>query len=278
MDAMKKYVYLISLIGLLGCLQISYGQTYTDQHYTAIANFNRPIKEPIAGKKEPEPEKKESKEKAESPLTGTFSFLSNYIYRGISQTNNKPALQGELIYTFKKTGIYLNLWGSNDHFEDVNGHIASVEIDPIVGIANPIGEHFNYDINYQYYHYPQTDHVNYGELVANLQYYFLTGILSYSNNVFASGKSGTYYNLGIKFEIPPKFILCLQNMELSAGMGHYDLPRSAGLLSYNDYSVQLSKTVGNYVLAALWTDTNRKSIDKPSLKGCQVVGSVTANF
>ena len=45
-------------------------------------------------------------------LTGNFGFFSQYIFRGLTQTNRKPALQGGFDYAHE-SGFYLGTWGSN---------------------------------------------------------------------------------------------------------------------------------------------------------------------
>lgn len=213
-----------------------------------------------------------------SPLTGTFDITSNYIFRGVSNSNNLPAFQGGLTYTFLSTGIYANIWGSNVNFPDAAGNLATVEIDTILGITNPIGDHFTYDINIDRYNYPKAAS-SYNEFIANATYYFLTAQFGYSTNVYNSHGNGTYYNLGFKYLIPAKFIFGQENVNISGGVGHYSLPSNKGLNSYNDYNLQISKTINSYTLAIQWTDTNgRDTQDAAPLRESHIIGTVTVNF
>ncbi len=52
---------------------------------------------------------------AEPTLTGNFSLTSDYLFRGISQTNEGMALQGGLTLT-AESGFYVSTWGSNISF------------------------------------------------------------------------------------------------------------------------------------------------------------------
>ena len=45
-------------------------------------------------------------------LTGNVGLFSQYVFRGLSQTNEKPALQGGLDYSHA-SGFYAGVWGSN---------------------------------------------------------------------------------------------------------------------------------------------------------------------
>src|SRR3954451_3587417 len=49
---------------------------------------------------------------APSPFTGNISLVSDYRFRGISQTFEEPALQGGFDYAHA-SGLYLGNWNSN---------------------------------------------------------------------------------------------------------------------------------------------------------------------
>jgi len=215
-------------------------------------------------------------------LTGNFDITSNYMFRGVSSSNNLPAFQGGLTYTFSTTGVYFNIWGSNVNFPDPQGNTATVEMDTIMGIANPIGDHFSYDINIDRYSYPKSA-ASYSEVIANAKWYFLTAQVGFSSNVYGVHHNGTYYNIGFKYDVPPAWLWQVENINVSGGIGHYSLQRSGGLSSYNDYNLNVSKTIGSYVLALGWTDTGNSSFNlvndpTPATRGSHLVGTVTVNF
>ena len=49
---------------------------------------------------------------APSPFTGNISLVSDYRFRGITQTFEEPALQGGVDYAHA-SGLYLGNWNSN---------------------------------------------------------------------------------------------------------------------------------------------------------------------
>lgn len=49
---------------------------------------------------------------AESPLTGNIGFTSNYIWRGVTQTNDESAISGGIDYAHE-SGFYVGTWVSN---------------------------------------------------------------------------------------------------------------------------------------------------------------------
>ena len=64
-------------------------------------------------------------------ITGNFGIYSQYVFRGLSQADRKPAFQGGFEYA-NTNGIYLGTWGSNIswlHDAGVCNHGCSLERD-----------------------------------------------------------------------------------------------------------------------------------------------------
>ncbi len=109
-----------------------------------------------------EPDKKEEKkeeEKSKSPhtFTGNISFVSDYRFRGISQTMRQPAVQGGLDYSHA-SGIYLGTWASNVDGTTHFYNNTSMEWDFYGGYKNkPFPcclPDFSYNFGLLYYYYP----------------------------------------------------------------------------------------------------------------------------
>jgi uncharacterized protein (TIGR02001 family) len=79
-------------------------------------------------------------------ISGSVWLTTDYIFRGVSNTDENPAAQGSLDYTFK--GFYVGIWGSNSDLSD-----AGIEIDYYGGYAGDVGN-FGYDLMAIYYTYP----------------------------------------------------------------------------------------------------------------------------
>ncbi|MBU3641512.1 TorF family putative porin [Polynucleobacter sp. Fuers-14] len=98
-----------------------------------------------------------------SPITANVTVASNYIYRGITQTNNKPAIQGGFDYAHE-SGFYIGNWNSSitwisDSYPGAGqgGHSVSapVEMDFYAGFKKElIGEGFATDVGVLQYYYP----------------------------------------------------------------------------------------------------------------------------
>ncbi len=84
---------------------------------------------------------------AEGVVSGRVTFASDYLFRGITQTSNNPAIQGSLDYT---NGIwYAGVWGSNIDF----GLDETIEIDGYFGVRPTWGP-VTFDFGVIGYFYP----------------------------------------------------------------------------------------------------------------------------
>ena len=92
----------------------------------------------------------------EHTLTANVGLFSNYIFRGISQTGGKPALQGGFDYAHA-SGFYAGTWASNvSWLEDFGVYSrSSLEWDFYGGYKSSFGDSdFFYDVGTLYYYYP----------------------------------------------------------------------------------------------------------------------------
>ncbi|HVE50658.1 MAG TPA: TorF family putative porin [Casimicrobiaceae bacterium] len=92
----------------------------------------------------------------EHTLTANIGLYSEYIFRGISQTGGKPAVQGGFDYAHA-SGFYAGTWASNiSWLEDFGAYSrSSLEWDFYAGYKANFGDtDFFYDVGGLYYYYP----------------------------------------------------------------------------------------------------------------------------
>src|SRR5690606_29403731 len=118
------------------------------------------------------------------PIPGTLSanvaLTSEYFFRGISQTDDAPALQGGLDYEVeiaRPVSLYLGVWGSNVDFNEPAGvDGATLELDVYGGVKGNIGDTgLSWSTGFIYYSYPGADsslNYDFWELQASLGYDF----------------------------------------------------------------------------------------------------------
>ena len=104
-------------------------------------------------------------------------IATEYLYRGISQSNEDPALQGGFDYAYEPLGLYMGFWASSIEFNAMTTNTSSIETNFYGGFAGefPIG--VSWDIGGLYYYYPDTNEdigadYNFVELYGNLGYSF----------------------------------------------------------------------------------------------------------
>lgn len=188
-------------------------------------------------------------------ITGSVGLVSNYVFRGLTQTNQEPALQAGLLATLP-SGLYAGMWGSSvSWFSDAYPTTSSsLEIDLYAGYKHSLGEGFSCDVGLLRYQYPG-DYPGIGgavvepdttELYAALSWKMLTlkGSYSLGDTFGVNDSSGTWYaDLTGSFELPQDFLLCLH-----AGRQEYSGENSGvsndSLYSYSDYSAMLCRPIG----------------------------------
>lgn len=83
-------------------------------------------------------------------INGGATIVSDYRFRGLSQTDKDFALQGSITLTHK-SGIYASVWGST--VDDYIAAGADQELDFIVGFKKTFGS-TTVDLGVVYYYYP----------------------------------------------------------------------------------------------------------------------------
>ncbi|RVU35416.1 hypothetical protein EOE67_13645 [Rheinheimera riviphila] len=115
----------------------------------------------------------------------SVTLISDYLYRGISQTNEGPALQASLTLQHQ-SGAYLNAWGSNIKFGD-----GSMELDLSAGYLWQLNPDWKLDLGLMQYRYPKGDNAstefNFVEAYGKLSYQQLTVGLAITDDYFAAG-------------------------------------------------------------------------------------------
>ncbi len=114
---------------------------------------------------------------AQAEITGNASVVSDYNWRGITQTAGDPAIQGGIDYAHE-SGFYAGAWGSNVDFGDCCDE--NLETDLYFGWSG--GEDITWNVGFIYYLYPGAEGLNFPEIYGSLGWKWLTGKISYSND------------------------------------------------------------------------------------------------
>lgn len=121
-------------------------------------------------------------------VSGDITFVSDYAFRGISQTDEAAAIQGGITLA-ADSGFYLSVWGSSVDF----GGEGTLELDVLLGWSGDIAEDWSADVGIMRYGYPNTEFEgsNFWELYGSVSYKDLTLGLAYSDDYY--GNTGNYF-------------------------------------------------------------------------------------
>jgi uncharacterized protein (TIGR02001 family) len=136
----------------------------------------------------------------QAEVTGNAAVLSDYNWRGITQTSQDPALQAGIDYAHEN-GFYVGAWGSNVDFGDCCDE--NVEVDLYTGFRG--GDAVTWDVGLIYYFYPGADDLDFPEIYVGLGWEWLSGKISYSNDFGNSDESAFYYEANAAYDLPANF-------------------------------------------------------------------------
>jgi len=196
----------------------------------------------------------------------TLSFnvgaVTDYRYRGISQSRLKPALQGGADFAHK-SGFYVGTWASTIKWIKDAGGDANAEVDIYGGYKFPLGP-VAMDVGLLRYLYPSSSlPVNPDTTEVYLAGTWGPATLKYSHSVtnlfgFADSKNSYYVDLNATFD------LGVWGLTLVPHVGHQSVNNNS-TFSYTDWSLGLGKDFGNGFSASLaYVDTNSDDYRGPA--------------
>lgn len=182
------------------------------------------------------------------PISANIGLVSDYVFRGISQTDDNVAIQGGLDYAHK-SGFYLGTWASNIDFNDPN---ANAEIDGYGGFKIDFWGSYNIDMGVAYYGYPgKNSTYAYTEYYLGGSYDRFSLKAYYSDDFFARSGQSVYLDLSADFPLPYDFSLGLHG-------GYQWVTNNAkfGARDYADWRVGINREIIGLNLGVAYSDTN----------------------
>ena len=213
-----------------------------------------------------------AQEKSAHTFTGNAALATDYIFRGISQTGEEPAVSAGFNYGHT-SGIFLGVWGSNVDFND--GDQAHLEIDVFGGIRRDY-RGATWELGLIHYAYPgATDNrsYDYDEVRLALGYDFTfvaaTASVNYSPNYFADSGTGVYYALELKAPLRLAY-----SPSLIAGIGRQTIEKNArfGTRDYTDWRIGITVPVAGFDLSATYFDTSLNRTECANTENCDARG------
>ena len=188
---------------------------------------------------------------ADSSVAFNAGVVTDYRYRGISQSRLKPALQGGVDYT--AGAFYLGAWGSTIKWVKDGGGGANAEFDIYGGYKGEITKGLGYDIGLLTYQYPSNGlnpSANTLEVYGALTSGPVTAKYSHSTTNlfgFANSKGSGYLDISATFDVG--------GFAVTPHIGRQTVKNNGGF-SYTDYSLAISKEISGITWSATLVDTS----------------------
>jgi len=208
---------------------------------------------------------------AQAELSANVAAVSNYLWRGVSQTGDKAAVQGGIDYSHE-SGLYAGTWASNIDFDGSDEAVdttgdgnldtfvsgdskANAEIDLYAGFGNDIGDTgISYDIGAIYYYYPgaggdaQGGDLDFSEATGSLSYSWVTATVAYT--FWGEVDDGPFQDGDLYYSASADLPFEYEGFSSSVFIGRYtfdeDGDPGVGDLDYTHWGISISKDAGDF--------------------------------
>ena len=180
---------------------------------------------------------------AAAEFSANIGATSNYIWRGVTQTDDQAAISGGLDYAHD-SGFYVGTWASNVDFDDD----ATAEVDLYGGYSNEVSG-IGYDVGVIHYMYPGEEY-DFTEVQGSLSYGPATVGVNYIidsetddtnvNELFIEGD--IYYYVSAGFEVAPTW-------SVGGTVGYFDFDDDGKQdidTSYTHAQIDVGKSAGDF--------------------------------
>lgn len=230
-------------------------------------------------------------------FSSNIGLFSQYVFRGITYSDEDPALQGGFDYSHDN-GIYAGVWAST--LDEGNNSGNSLEVDFYAGYYHQLTDDVGIDVGLLQFYYP--DHKKYnGENIDTTEVYLAAtwkwftakysrtlsdwgGVNNKSAGIdgYAAGdtKGTQYYELNFDYALPLAI-----NFNLHVGREDVE---NYSEFNYTDYAIGLSKDFSaagtdGWTVGATYTDTNASKAWWPGVNGdnrgdSQFIAYLTRSF
>ena len=201
---------------------------------------------------------------AEDDFPGEFSanvaLTTDYVFRGISQSDDEPAIQGGFDWSHE-SGFYLGTWASSLDFQATDSD--GIELDWYGGFASEFNG-ISYDIGALYYQYPGAgddgevfDFVEvYGSVGYDFEIFSIGADIAYSPDFFFDSDDAFYFGGTLAIPLPEGF-------GIDGGFHRQVIDDNAafGTPDYNTWDIGLTYTLLGFDLDLRYVDTDLSAND-----------------
>jgi uncharacterized protein (TIGR02001 family) len=191
---------------------------------------------------------------SQAQFSSTWTAVSDYDFRGFSQSAKDPALQGSADYAFGDSGFAVGAWASNVDFG--SGNDADIELDIYASYTGAVNDTFSWTAGFNRYNYPSSDDTGeYFEYFAGFSAGNFAFKQWFADKLFDGPDSGQYTEVNYTQPLGGETM----SLAFHAGYAWGDAWDNHELV---DYAVQFNYNAGNFTLFAKFTGTDASGDDK----------------
>ena len=205
------------------------------------------------------------------------TLVSDYRFRGISQTDKRPAVQGSISVSHA-SGLYAGVWGSS--IDDYVAAGSDQEIDLTVGYKRSFGA-TTVDLGLLYYYYPGSGGANtdFAEAYASISQSF-GGVTAKASAAYAPSQAALTVGVGdednLYLAADLSGALPGTPLSLSAHLGRSFGPSYLTIgKNYTDWSLGLSYAIKSFTVGVSYVDADGTFIT-PSGRNASKAGAVAS--
>jgi uncharacterized protein (TIGR02001 family) len=193
---------------------------------------------------------------AQAEVTGNLGLTSDYRFRGVSQTQNAPAVQGGIEYNHV-SGLYVGNWNSSVSSQLYTGG-AGIESDVYAGFRKQVFGNFTLDVGSMNYFFPRAGtngSFDTNEVYVGIGYKDLvTAKYSHAlSDYFGTANSKNSYYAQADTAIP-----VVGKLSVVAHIGRTEISNNTSL-SYTDYNAGIAYDLKGWNLAAKYYINDSKT-------------------
>jgi uncharacterized protein (TIGR02001 family) len=189
----------------------------------------------------------------QAQFSSTWTAVSDYDYRGWSQSSKNPALQASADYAFGESGFSMGTWASNVDFGE--GNDADIELDVYANYVGEINDTFAITAGVTYYTYPGSDVTgDYPEAYVGFNAGNFALKQWYADKLFDGDESAQYTEANYTQPIGDNFSLAFH-----VGYAWGDAWENSELV---DYALQGNWTFNKFTIFAKFTGTDASGEDR----------------
>jgi len=201
-------------------------------------------------------------------ISANIGAVSNYVWRGVTQTGDQAAIQGGLDFSHE-SGFSAGTWVSNI---DWGTDSPNYELDLYLGYSNSINDDLSFDLSGIYYAYPDGRDSDFAELGASGTYKWFTLGLAYT--VYGENDGGLFDDGDLYYYGSFDYGDLPFGLSFSARGGYYDFRHDSVVVDtvidpatgavydetetadYWNYGASISKDAGDFGTFSLNWDQN----------------------